>query len=135
MNGSKTIGIQDQYVHLMLKEIQKRGSACIGQLREIGSWRTLDVRLRFMMEKGLVVSFIRERGRRVNLYRLTDKGCGLLLLLDMGEGIVEGNIDVGTGRFTEGIGDLTLETLTEASFLSSNGKTVVLSTRRRTKNE
>ena len=105
------------------------------QLRGFGSWRTLDLRLRFMSDNGLVVSFVNDKDRRVNKYRLTDKGYSLFLLLDMGENIVNGRTDIVTGGMMEKIEELTLETPTEAYLRRHSESTAVPCSRYRNRNQ
>ena len=88
-----------------------------------------------MSDNGLIVSFVNDKDRRVNQYRLTDKGYSLLLLLDMGENIINGRADIVTGGLMEKIEELTLETPTEAYLRRYSESTAAPCSRHRNRNQ
>jgi len=134
MNVKKPVTIQDPYVYTILKEIHTRGAVHTSQLSNIASWRTIDRRLRFMMDNGLLSYTVKEKGRRVNLYSLTDKGYDLFLLLNMSENIINGTMDLTSGRMTERIEELTVDTPTE-SLLRKNSTSPEVARSRMRKNQ
>jgi len=74
------------------------------------SWRTLDTRLRWLVENGILNMDLPKYGRKTPRYTLTPKGKALAYVMCVGMGVYNGEIDFESAEFSETVENMVLHT-------------------------
>jgi len=78
--------------------------------RDIASWRAIDSRLCALLDDGLLTRYVPEKGRKVLLYELTDRGRSCAMIIHLYHGIYAGCLEMEDGLFAERVEEFIRQT-------------------------
>ena len=91
-----------KYIFPILNRVDAFGEVKASDLEALGiGWKTVDSRLKMLMELDIVETHVRVRGRRIRMYSLTEKGRKLYQLMCLGRRLVNGECSIEDGRIIE----------------------------------
>jgi len=94
----------------ILTIILKNGEMKASDVESDVSWRTIDTRLRWLVDDGILLMEYPRLGRKTPRYTLTPKGKAVAYSMCVGMGVYSGEIDFESSEFSESMENMILRT-------------------------